>query len=155
MSSPEEASKVLVREEYALLEQNTGNYNWETRAVDCGDYLVIFVRIPKPGGRTFLLRLECDDYPRQAPLAQFVDPAGWNDPTLANIVSPPHYPKGGDYLPNRPGKAYPVMCIRGHREYYEGNWHSGAQGWKNPPEDHDRISQLVVNVRNAIVDRWS
>ncbi len=144
--SPEEASKSLVQDEYAKVEAQAGEHGWASRIQDLGDYYVIYVRIPKPGGRTFVLRLECDDYPRQPPLARFVDPAGWeDDPHPSDRVEHAALPVG-PYMRNDRGPE-PVMCIRGQRDYYAGNWHAG---WTNPPSDLDTLYQLVVTVRNAI-----
>ena|ERR1700682_309992 len=149
--SPEDISKALVGEQYRLIEAQAEHFGWDCRLEDAGDYNVIYVRIPKPQGRAFILRLECDDYARQAPLAAFTNPKGWDDPTLKDDAQPEFWPTGGSYLATDRGKPYAVMCIRGHREYYEG-WHAG---WTNPPATQDTIYQLVVNIRNAILDLWN
>lgn len=149
--TPEEESKRLVAEEYEKLQQEADHFDWQVRLRDLGDYHVVYVRIPKPGGRVFVLTLECDDYPRQAPLAKFANPAGWNDPESRDDINASFFPTGGSYLADRQ-TGYPVMCIRGHRDFYAGGWHSG---WTNPPHRDDNISQFVVHVRNAILDFWS
>jgi hypothetical protein len=149
--TPEEESKQAVASEFALLTVNTDLYAWETRLEDRGDYHVIYVRFAKPGGRTFVLRLECDDYPRTPPLAQFVSVDAWTKDAAKDVVDPPSFPRGNERLAQRPGKRYLVMCIRGHREYYEDNWHTG---WTQPPHTLDTIHQLVHNIRKAVYDLW-
>lgn len=150
-SSPEEASKLAVRAEFDLLVGQADVFGWTARLEDRGDYYVIYVRLQKPGGRCFVLRLECDDYPRQAPLAQFVDPDGWLVDARKDIVDASYFPRGGSYLGDR-GIGYPVMCIRGHRDFYAGGWHGG---WTNLPHRDDRISQFVGHVSHAISNIWS
>ena len=151
LQTPEERSKELVAEQVGLLLAQAEHFNLECRLDDRGDYYVIYVKIAKPEGRTFILRLECDDYSRQPPLASFANPEGWINPAVKDDVQTAFWPTGGNYLADR-NKGYPVMCIRGHRDYYEAAWHSG---WTDPPGHHDRIYDLVVNVRNAILDIWS
>jgi hypothetical protein len=151
ISTPEGESKELVEQEYRLIAAQSEHFGWECRLEDAGDYDIVSVRIVRPEGRTFVLRLECDDYSRQAPLATFANPKGWDDPELKDDVQPEFWPTGGSYLSPR-GKAHPAMCIRGQREYYEGNWHAG---WTNPPARQDRIYELVVNIRHAILDHWA
>lgn len=149
-TAPEEASKRLVAAEFDLVAEQAPLFGWEAQSEDRGDFLAIYVRIVKSGGRTFVLRLECDDYPRQAPLAQFVDPAGWTDPKRKDIVDASYFPRGSSIAER--GIGYPVMCIRGHRDYYAGGWHPG---WTNPPHDLDRISQFIVHVNHALSTIWS
>lgn len=149
--SPEQVSKEMVEAEYWLIAGQSEHFGWKTRLEDVGDDDIVYVRIPKPNGRTFVLRLECDDYPRQAPLATFANPDGWGNAALRDEVKPEYWPTGQEYLADR-SKPHKVMCIRGHREYYENNWHAG---WTNPPARQDTIYQLVVNVRHAILDRWA
>ncbi len=150
--TPEEASKRIVAWEYEMLAAEADHFGWDVRLDDRDDFYVVYVRLPKPEGRTFVLRLECDDYPRQAPLAKFINPDGWNDVHHKDEVEAKFFPAGASYLSHDRGTGYPVMCIRGHRDYYSGPWHSG---WTNPPHRDDTISRFVVNVRNAILDIWT
>jgi hypothetical protein len=62
------------------------------------------------------------------------------------------YPIGNEIVSGR--GPLPVPCIKGHRDFYAGNppWHDG---WTNPPSHDHSMYQLVVNLRNAILDRWS
>jgi hypothetical protein len=46
----------------------------------------------------------------------------------------------------------PVPCIKGHRDYYAKSWHCG---WTNPPAHDHSLYQLILNVRDAILYRWS
>lgn len=148
--TPEAESKRLVESEFRMMDIQASLYGWACRLEDMGDYHIIYVRIPKPGGRVFLLRLECDDYPRRPPLARFVDPDGWEDPIRKDSVSSDFYPTGS-YLATGRGP-YPIMCIRGHRDFYADGWHGG---WTVPPHRQDSLYQLVLNIRNAINDVWS
>ncbi len=63
-TTPEDEAKATARRQYAMVVAQQGEYGWEPKILDVGDYLVIFVRVAKPAGRTFLMRLRCDDYPR-------------------------------------------------------------------------------------------
>lgn len=92
--TPEEESKQAVASEFALLTANAELYAWEARLEDRGDYHVIYVRLAKPGGRTFVLRLECDDYPRRPPLAQFVSADSWTSDATKDTIDPPSFPRG-------------------------------------------------------------
>jgi hypothetical protein len=148
--TPEEESKALVEAEFDLIEGQSQHFGWQCRLEDRGDFNVIYVRIEKPEGRTFVLRLECDDYARQAPLARFVNSVGWDEPGSNDDVEVAHYPSGNYMVTDR--GPLPVMCIRGHRDYYAAGWHAG---WTNPPDRQDTIYQLVVNVRRSILDLWS
>ncbi|MGO8994552.1 MAG: hypothetical protein ACLQVI_14635 [Polyangiaceae bacterium] len=150
--TPEEESKQAVASEFALLTANAELYAWEARLEDRGDYHVIYVRLAKPGGRTFVLRLECDDYPRRPPLAQFVSADSWTSDATKDTIDPPSFPRG-DKLVQRPGKAYLVMCIRGHREFYENNWHQDPP-WTQPPHPLDTAHSLVHHIRTAVHDLW-
>ncbi len=150
-SAPEEASKRAVRGEFEMVVSQAEAFGWSARIEDRGDFCVIYVRLEKAGGRVFVMRLECDDYPRQAPLAQFVDPDGWLDDSRKDVVDATYFPRGGSYLAER-GVGYSVMCIRGHRDYYADGWHAG---WTNPPQRDDRISQFVVHVDHAISTIWA
>ena len=73
--TPEDEARAAVREQYDMIVAQQKEYGWRAAIVDTGDYLVIFVRIEKPQGRTFVMRLRCDDYPEQAPELRFVAPA--------------------------------------------------------------------------------
>lgn len=150
VDSPEESSKALVLHEYAMIEAQAGEYGWGSLIRDLGDYYVIYVHLHKPGGRVFVLRLECDDYPRQPPQAGFVDPAWWENMDLAERGDASFFPQG-EYMQTGRGPL-PVMCIRGQRDYYAAGWHAG---WSNPPHNLDTLYQLVLNVRNAVYGRWS
>src|SRR5438067_1438892 len=129
LQTPEERSKELAAEQFNLLLAQADHFGWVCRLEDRGDYHIIYVKIEKPAGRTFILRLECDDYSRQAPLATFANPDGWTNSALLDDVQGSFWPTGGSYLADR-SKGYPVMCIRGHRDYYEPGWHTG---WTDPP----------------------
>ena len=149
-ATPEELSKVLVKQQYSMIEAHASYLGWDCRLEDYGDYLVLYVRIVKPGGRVFLIRIECDDYPRQAPQVRFIDPDGWDDADRQTHVDPSFHPRGSWIAADR--GPLPVMCLRGHRDYYRKSWHTG---WTNPPDHLDCLSQLVVNIRNAIHDHWN
>ena len=152
LATPEDEAKVVVRAQYDLVLAQQSEYNWETKLLDAGDYHVIFVRIVKPEGRTFVMRLRCDDYPEIAPELRFLDPATFDYPSEDAQPASEFYPTGESIVidPNR--GPLPIPCIKGHRDYYAANWHGG---WTNPPAHDHSLYQLVMNVRNAILDRWS
>jgi hypothetical protein len=110
------------------------------------------VRITKAGGRTFLMRLRCDDYPEIAPELRFIDPKVFDDSTVDASPAAEFYPTGENMVGAGGRGPLPVPCIKGHRDYYAGGWHAG---WSNPPAHDHTLYQLVMNVRNAILDRWS
>lgn len=150
--TPEDEAKAAVAEQYAMVVVQQQEYGWEPKVVDVGDYLVIFVRIVKPAGRTFLVRLRCDDYPDIAPELRFVDPRVFETPTLDAQPGAQHYPTGGYMAAAGQRGPLPVPCIKGHRDYYKDGWHGG---WTNPPAHDHSLYQLIMNIRNAILDRWS
>ena len=151
-STPEDESKGAVAVEYQMLVAQQAEYDWEPKVLDLGDYLVIFVRIVKPSGRTFVLRLRCDDYPEIAPELRFVDPTTFENPSMAVDPDAKFYPTG-DYMTLAGQRGpLPVPCIKGHRDYFANGWHAG---WTNPPSHDHSLYQLVMNVRNAILTRWS
>jgi hypothetical protein len=150
--TPEDEAKAAVREQYDMVVEQQDEYGWRSAITDAGDYLVIFVRIEKPQGRTFVMRLRCDDYPEQAPELRFVAPAAFDRPSEELQPAAEYYPSG-DNMVNEPQRGnLPVPCIKGHRDYYISGWHGG---WTNPPAHDHSLYQLVMNVRNAILDRWS
>jgi hypothetical protein len=149
LPTPEEQSKSLVRDEYEKLVAQSDVFGWELRLYDAGDYYVIFVWIEK-AERRFVLKLECDDYPQVAPLATFIDPALFETADDATAPDAAFYP-AGDYIVRERGPL-PVMCIKGHRDYYAGGWHGG---WTNPPAHDHSLYQHVVNMRNALLEKWS
>lgn len=150
--TPEDEAKAAVSEQYAMVVAQQGEYGWEPKLLDVGDYMVIFVRITKPGGRIFLMRLRCDDYPEIAPELRFVDPAVFDSPTIDSKSAANFYPNGESIVAAGQRGSLPVLCIKGHRDYYAGGWHGG---WSNPPPHDHSLYQLVMNVRNAILVRWS
>jgi hypothetical protein len=150
--TPEDEAKAAVSEQYAMVVAQQDEYGWEPKVVDVGDYLVIFVRITKPAGRTFIMRLCCDDYPEIAPELRFVDPAAFENPTLDTQPAREYYATGDSIVAAGQRDPLPVPCIKGHRDYYKDGWHGG---WSNPPAQDHSLYQLVMNVRNAILDRWS
>jgi hypothetical protein len=150
--TPEDEARAAVRAQYEMVVAQKQEYGWTTAIIDTGDELVIFVKIEKPQGRTFVMRLRCDDYPEQAPELRFVAPAAFDQPPEAWQPAAEFYPRG-ESIVNDPQRLHlPVPCIKGHRDYYAKGWH---QGWSNPPAHDHSLYQLVVNVRNAILDRWS
>jgi hypothetical protein len=151
-ATPEDEAKATVREQYVMVVDQQHEYAWESTLLDAGDYLVIFVRVRKPGGRTFVVRLRCDDYPEIAPELRFVDPATFESPSEEVQPGADFYPTGDSIVPAGQRGPLPVLCIKGHRDYYAGGWHDG---WSNPPAHDHCLYQLVMNVRNAILDRWS
>lgn len=151
-TTPEDEAKAAVSEQYAMVVAQQHEYGWESKLLDVGDYLVIFVRICKPGRRTFLMRLRCDDYPEIAPELRFVDPSIFDAPTLDAQPAAEFYPTGESIVAAGQRGPLPVPCIKGHRDYYAAAWHGG---WSNPPAHDHSLYQLVVNVRNAILGRWS
>ena len=48
VTTPEDEAKAAVREQYAMVTAWQGEYGWEPKILDGGDYLVIFVRVSKP-----------------------------------------------------------------------------------------------------------
>lgn len=150
--TPEDEARAAVREQHDMLVAQQGQYGWRLAVIDAGDYLVIFVRIEKPQGRTFLMRLRCDDYPEQAPELRFVAPAAFDQPSEDWRAAAEFYPRGESIVTEGQRGPLPVPCIKGHRDYYANAWH---HGWTNPPAHDHSLYQLVMNVRNAILDRWS
>jgi hypothetical protein len=148
--TPEEESKALVRDEYERLVAQSDFFGWTLRLVDAGDFYVILVRIVGAGGRVFVLKLECDDYWQIAPLSGFIKPELFETADENTAFDPESYPGGGEIHQDR--GPLPVMCIKGHRDYYGGNWHSG---WSVPPTHDHTLYQHVVNVRNALLDKWT
>jgi hypothetical protein len=150
--TPEDEARAAVRDQYVMVAAQQEEYGWGAAVIDTGNYLVIFVKIEKPQGRTFVMRLRCDDYPEQAPELRFVAPAAFDQPSEAWQPSAEFYPRG-DNIVNEAERLYlPVPCIKGHRDYYAKGWH---QGWTNPPAHDHSLYQLVTNIRNAVFDRWS
>jgi hypothetical protein len=150
--TPEDEAKAAVREQYLMVVAQQEEYDWQSALLDVGDYLAIFVRIAKPGGRTFVLRLHCDDYPEIAPELRCVDPAVFDSPTVGAQPEPRFYPVGPHVIAAGERGPLPVPCLKGHRDYYVGGWHPG---WSNPPAHDHSMYQLVVNIRNAILVHWS
>jgi hypothetical protein len=149
LPTPEEQSKSLGRDEYEKLVAQSDFFGWQLRLCDAGDYYVLFVRVEK-AERTFVLKLECDDYPQVPPLATFIDPDLFETADDATAAAAAFYPSG-DYIVRDRGPL-PVMCIKGHRDYYAAGWHGG---WTNPPAHDHCLYQHVVNVRNALLEKWS
>lgn len=151
--TPKGESKAAVAEQYRLIETQQDEYGWRSAVIDAGDYLVVFILIAKPGGRTFLVRLRFDDYPEIAPELRFLSSAAFDAPSLEAIPEPQHYPEGNYMVKANSGRVpLPVPCIVGHRDYYAAGWHGG---WTNPPANQHSPYQLVLNLRNAILDHWS
>jgi hypothetical protein len=148
--TPEEESKALVHAEYERLVAQSDFFGWSLRLVDAGDFYVIFVRIVGAGDRTFVLKLECDDYWQIAPRSGFIKPELFETADEDTAFDRESYPRG-DYLVDGRGPLL-VMCIKGHRDYYADNWHSG---WSIPPAHDHTLYQHVVNVRNALLDKWT
>jgi hypothetical protein len=152
-TSPEDHSKAAALEQYRLVEAQQLEYGWSSTMLDAGDYIVSFVRVQKPGGRTFVMRLRFDDYPEVAPELRFVAPEVFDAPTEFAEPEEQWYPKGPSIAEANKGRGpLPVPCILGHRDFYAGGWHNG---WSNPPTHEHTPYQLVMNVRNAILDVWS
>ena len=152
VASPEDASKAAVLEQFAMVLAQTDEYGWESIDLDVGDFLVFFIRIAKPEGRQFVMRLRCDDYPEIAPEMRFVAPEVFEHPTDTAEPAAEFYPTGPSVVEAGQRGPLPVLCIKGHRDYYAGGWHGG---WTNPPAHDHALYQLVMNVRNAILDRWA
>ena len=49
VTTPEDEAKVAVAGEYAMVAAQQHEYGWRSTVIDAGDYLVIFVKIEKPG----------------------------------------------------------------------------------------------------------
>jgi hypothetical protein len=152
VTTPEEEAKTAVLGQYEMVAAQCDEYGWEPKILDVGDYLVVFVRITKVGGRSFLMRLRCDDYPEIAPELRFIDAGVFAKPSMDAQPATGFYPTGPSIIPAGQRGPLPVPCIKGHRDYYAGNWHPG---WTNPPAHDHSLYQLVMNMRNAILDRWS
>ncbi len=150
--APEDEAKAAVAIQYAKVASQQGEYGWHPKLLDVGDYLAIFVKITKPGGRTFVLRLRCDDYPDIAPELRFIDPAAFDCPTMEAQPEAACYPIGPHIVAAGQRGPLPVPCLKGHRDYYAGGWHGG---WSNPPAHDHSMYQLVMNIRNAILVLWS
>lgn len=148
--SPEERSKAQALEQIERLCEEADFFGWDVRVHDAGDFLVCLVRIEKPGGRTFVVRLECDDYPALAPLQTFIDPELFETADETTEARAEFWPQGPNVDAGR--APLPVICIRGHRDYYTGGWHDG---WSDPPTAAHALYQHVVDVRNAIFDVWA
>jgi hypothetical protein len=149
---PEDEAKAAVLRQYAMILAQQEEYGWEPAILDADDYLVIFIRVVKPAGREFVMRLRCDDYPEIAPELRFIEPAAFGSPTLEAPPEAQFYPTGNYIVGSRQRGPLPVPCIKGHRDYYAGGWH---EGWSNPPAHDHSLYQLVMNVRNAILQHWS
>jgi hypothetical protein len=147
--TPEELSKSLVRGEYEKLAAQSDFFGWQLRLHDAGDYYVIFARI-KTAERIFVLKLECDDYSQLAPRSTFIDPDLFAEADEDTPAAEAFYPSGEYVVVGR--GPLPVMCIKGHRDYYLGGWHPG---WSDPPAHDHTLYQHVVNVRNALLEKWS
>lgn len=148
--TPEEESKALVRIEFEQLQAQSDFFGWRLRLLDAGDFYVIFARIAGRGGRVFVLKLECDDYWQVAPLSGFIEPELFESANESTPFNRNSYP-AGDYVDHGRGPL-PVICVKGHRDYYAGAWHTG---WSVPPAHDHRLYHHVVNVRNALLDRWN
>jgi hypothetical protein len=149
---PEDEAKAAVLRQYAMILAQQEEYGWEPAILDVGDYLVVFIRMAKPAGREFVMRLRCDDYPEIAPELRFIDPAAFGSPTLETPPEAQFYPTGSYIVGSGLRGPLPMPCIKGHRDYYAGGWHGG---WSNPPAHDHSLYQLVMNVRNAILQHWS
>jgi hypothetical protein len=148
--SPEERSKWLVREEFNRLLAQSDFFDWQLRLHDAGDYLVLFARIVKSADRIFVMKLECDDYPAIAPKQGFIDPSLFDSADEMTLCEGQFYPHGPYVDVGR--LPLPVLCIKGHRDFYANGWHGG---WTDPPAHDHTLYQHVVNVRNAILDAWA
>lgn len=146
----EDNAKAAARHEYERLVAQAEHLDLDLRWIETDDFGVIMARCTKPEGRTFVFRLTCDDYPRIAPLLRFLHARAWENPELECDSAREHWPTG-DRMAER-AKPFPVPCIRGHRDYYEGGWHDG---WSKPLVEADTIYQTVVQIRNAIFSVWS
>jgi hypothetical protein len=149
-ATPEERSKATVGVALDYLQLNEDALALSVVCQDEGDYLVLFVRVLRPSGRTFVMRITCDDYPRRPPLLAFVDPEGWTDPARRNVVEASYFPTGEHIHSDR--GLLPVICMAGQREYYRDEWHTG---WTNPPTGDHRLEQMVTNMAIAIRTRWT
>ena len=148
--STEDSSKAAAYHEFERLVVQADHLDIEVRWAETDDFGLIMVRCPKPEGRTFVFQLTCDDYPRIAPLLRFLNPEAWTNLELQSDAAREHWPTGSSMAER--GKPFPVPCIRGHRDYYEGGWHDG---WSKPLIEADTIYQTVVQIRNAIFSVWS
>lgn len=148
--SPEERSKARVLAEFEQLRAQSDFFGWQLRLLDAGDHHVVFVRLAGRAGRVFVLKLTCDDYWQMAPLSGFIDPELFDSADDTTPFEADSYPRG-DYVVEGRGPL-PVLCIKGHRDYYASGWHSG---WSVPPAHDHCLYNHVVNVRNALLDKWS
>lgn len=148
--TPEEQSEAIVKVAFDNLLANRDVLGLELDCEDAGDDLVLYVRLSRVGGRSYLLQVTCDDYPRQAPLLRFVDPRAWTDLPRRHDVAPEFYPNG-DYVARDRG-LLPVLCLKGQRDYYRDGWHDG---WTNPPTGDHELVQMITNVSIAIHSRWT
>jgi hypothetical protein len=149
-TTPEEHSKAQALEQIERLREEAAFFGWKVRVHDAGDFLVLFVLIEKPSGRSFAMRLECDDYPALAPRQSFIDPDLFDTAGETTVAEAAFWPQGDNVVGDR--GPLPVICIKGHRDFYAGNWHGG---WSNPPTVDHSLYQHVVLVRNAIIDVWT
>jgi hypothetical protein len=150
VETPEETSKARVRDEYELLVAQHDFFEWDLRLHDAGDYCVVLVRIAKPSGRVFLMRLTCDDYWQLAPKLDFLDPNLFETADEDTEPAAEWFPTG-DYVAADRGPL-PVLCIKGHRDFYKDGWHAG---WTVPPTHDHALNQLVTNVHYAISKNWT
>jgi hypothetical protein len=152
-TTPEDESKAAAIDQYRLIESQQEGYDWRTKMIDLGDYIAVFVRIQRLAGRVFVMRLRFDDYPEIAPELRFVAPEVFDAPSESAAPEERFYPTGQSIVGANQGRGpLPVPCIIGHRDYYAAGWHGG---WSNPPGHEQSPYQLVMNVRNAILNVWS
>jgi len=98
------------------------------------------------------MRLRCDDYPEIAPELRFINPVIFDGPTLEAEPSAEFFPRA--IQSSQSGSVARSQCSASKATVITtpATWH---QGWSNPPAHDHSLYQLVMNVRNAILDRWS
>jgi hypothetical protein len=154
VSSPEDESKRVTQRQVDLLTSSRDEFGWRVKSEDAGDYLIIFLLFVsrKNGNRALLARLKCDDYPRQAPLLEFLDPSKFDEASGASQPRAEFYPTGSG-IANDPSKSpFPIVCLEGHRHYYAAGWH---QGWSVPPPSHAEIYPLATRLQLSLDNDWS
>jgi hypothetical protein len=152
--SPEQESKEKVLEEYDKLSNAMDEYGWNLDFEDKGDYLVIYVLMhsKKNPEKKLLAKLKCDDYPRQAPLLEFINPDAMGNPSLRDDVKREFYPSGQG-IANDPAKSpMPIVCLPGHRIYHANGWHTA---WVVPPPTAWQIYFFIDRLQTALNNDWS
>ena len=152
--TPEEESKAATLEEYHVIAAHSTDFGWQADLDDKGDFCVIFVLLvaPRDQRSKLLAKLTCDDYPKSAPLLEFVNPEALENKALRGDVREEFYPKGKGIANDKQRSPLPIVCMAGHRLYHANGWHTS---WKNPPPHEWRTCVLVQQMGRSWIEDWS